>query len=145
MDKEKPVIRFNSENELARCGHWWEKKLGISDWIIEYRIVHFYESCLNGRYMGMCDFDSVNRVAFIYLANYPTLPQNSPFKVVMENTLVHELLHIVYLLDASGTDASYESRYLYDHEHTKLEKMARTLIKVRYNLDDNFFRKGSVL
>jgi len=56
-----------------------------------------------------------------------------------EKVLVHELLHLVY--PSFVNEEEFTSAYMDTEEHRKLEKMAKTLIAVKYGLPREWFSR----
>lgn len=134
--KSTPIIKFSNEEQINKCLKWWQSKLFLTDWIIHWNIKPFDVAPLNGIYMGHTDMDYVNQCALITLADCDTLPQDCIMTICDEKVLVHELLHLVY---PTYSKDSYEAFALETSEHSRLEKMAKTLIMVKYNLPFKWF------
>ena len=134
--RTEPIIKFTSEDEARKCLKWWQEKMQLTDWIIHLSIIPASEAPLNGENMGMSETDHVNNCGMIYLADQDTLG-NFVCKKIDEKVLVHELLHFKYPTIVDET--SYTSAYMDIEEHRKLEKLAKSLLMVKYDLTFDYF------
>jgi len=133
---KEPIRAFDNDFMLEGYLKYWVDKLFLHDWIIHVHRKDFNDPPLNGRDMGFCDADYTNQCAVIHLARADSLPEDCSMTISEEHNLVHELLHIRYPV---FTDHSYESDVVAGVTHAKLEKMAKTLLMVRYDIPFSWF------
>lgn len=131
---KQPVMIFTPKT-LKKCLKYWKKKLFLTDWTIQAKLVPKEE--LNNDDIGVNTFTFVDRSSLICIA---VIPENDRLnyvgRICDECTLVHELLHLKYnLFDGK----SFEKTYVDTLEHQKLEQLAKTLIMVKYNLSFKWF------
>ncbi len=87
---------------------------------------------------GTCTFDPASRSAVIRIRESAEEDSRLIIKACHERVLVHELLHLTYNL-TEPVD-TIESIFYHEHEHELLEKMAKTLIMTKYDLDFDWFK-----
>lgn len=134
-ENPRPIRKFDSIKDLEDCLNYWKTKLFLTDWIVHVHQHHFNDAPLNGENMGYCDADYVNQCAVIHLAYADTIPENS-MTTCEEHNLVHELLHLRYPV---VTDHTYEGEVVARVNHADLEKMAKTLLMVKYDIPFSWF------
>ena len=137
--KLEPITAFNSNEELQSCLEWWQKRLGLQDWIIEGVLSDMKD---DDETAGRCIHIPTDKVALIKInsnMSFIELHEQRIMKSPMELTLVHELLHarISILENKEGT---YEAKIAETFEHTLIEDMAKALIMAKYNLTLDYFR-----
>jgi hypothetical protein len=119
------------ENDLA----FYKRVLGIEDWSISVTVMSSrYVECNGKRVIGTNSYLRCHRAAIVTLAmhdadfirNLGDVPTILP---CMEKTLVHELLHCV-----CGDDS----------DEQLVERVARTILLVRYGLDPSFFDASEI-
>lgn len=100
----------------------WQKRLGLTDWVIDLR-----DDCLPNdmelpNVAGECDWQEVNKTAVIRILQPECYGERiTPFN--FEQTLVHELLHIKFcLLGESGNPL--QDRIL----HQIIEDLAKAFV-----------------
>lgn len=82
----------------------WQKKLALTDWVIDLR-----DNCLPSDFRldnvaGECEYDLTHKCAVIRIIN-PLLYGEGITPFNYEKTLVHELLHIKFgMIDNSGNE-----------------------------------------
>lgn len=80
-----------TEKQLQEKLHYWQEKLRLKDWIVKVKIVRQREmSKIDG--IGEIQFSIHNKTAMIYILD--PVDYDDWEKQDMENTLVHELLHL---------------------------------------------------
>ena len=131
----KPVERFTSQKELDSCLKWWQRKLGLENWVISATCVKQKKLDPGSEGENLLSFD--NRESIIRLMRYEDYSKKSKFRVCQEKVLVHELLHCIYC--PIMPDKTYEAKFLSIMSHQQLEQMAKTLIMVKYNLSLSYF------
>lgn len=109
---------MNNGKELLKK---WQKKLGLTDWLIDLR-----DNCLPGDFVlenvsGECEYNLTHKSAIIRIIN-PTCYGDRLIPFNYEKTLVHELLHIKFgLID--NTDNQIHDTIV----HQLIEEFARLL------------------
>lgn len=136
---KQPIMVFTPRT-LKKCLKYWKKKLFLTDWTIQAKLVSKEE--LNSNDIGVNTFTFVDRSSLIRIAVIPEKDRlNYVGRICDECTLVHELLHLKYnLFDGK----SFEKTYVDIMEHQKLEQLAKTLIMVKYNLSFKWFDNSNV-
>lgn len=140
--KDAPVLKIDTESELACIAEEWMDVLNMNDWIISFELVDFNGSEMEGKYVGLCDVSTTNKCGFIYLCRWDQIPKDSALTICMEKTLVHELLHCLYPVYG---DTDYSAEYMYETEHAKLEMMSRALIRAKYNITADYFMNNRLI
>ena len=140
MSVSKPVVEFESQTQLDEYLERWKTILGLQDWMIKASVV-------GKEYMPLEDSAGVNEYnipmmqSLIYILDPKDYEDDTMDVYIAEKILVHELLHLVFTYVDREND--YESKIVDLIEHQKVEKMAKSFIKSRYNLTDNdFYRQG---
>lgn len=140
MQTSKPVVEFESQNQLDFYLEKWKNILGLQDWMIKASVV-------GKEYMPLEDSAGVNEYnipmmqSLIYILDPKDYEDDTMDKYIAEKILVHELLHLIFTY--VERKPTYENKFVDLIEHQKIEKMAKAFIKARYNLTDNdFYRAG---
>lgn len=138
--KSSPVLEFRDNKHLNEYLRWWQKKLFLTDWIIEAGL---YDEVLDpdtgdelcGRVTMVFD----NNSAYIYILRREEYKDGNVgmTKFCSECSLVHELLHLRY--NWLFPPDNMEGKYFDTVEHQNLEKMAKSLIMTKYDLDFDWF------
>lgn len=133
---KKPKMIFKNFKELEDCMLEWKEILMLHDWTIEVRLVDELVDEDGNDCWGLTHSELIGRNALISIRQYNSSDANKLTKYCAEQTLVHELLHLVYPLYEKS---SFESFYMSTMEHQKLDKMSQSLIMAKYNLKFNWF------
>lgn len=80
-----------TSEELEQLTQEWQKRLGLMDWNIHVTIEH--DADMNNR-AGEVDWTLTLKQATIRLVDPQTIRKSLVFKYDLEQTLVHELLHL---------------------------------------------------
>ena len=137
MKKKEPICIIKDKKQLIKLLKEWQHRLFLDDWIIKVAMVS--EDELEEDLAGQTSFVYTTKMAMISLTE-PTKDNTGRIaKYCIEQTLVHELLHCKMAL-MSNTNTTYESGYLYEHEHQLLDDMAKSLVMAKYNIDLNWFK-----
>ena len=80
-----------NQREAERALKFWQKQLGLLDWDIEVEIVRYYREDL-AYHLGTIRENHEHRRAWIYLKHPRDVAEGANNS--LEETLVHELLHI---------------------------------------------------
>lgn len=127
---------FKNLKELEEYMQWWKDILMLNDWTIEVRLVDELvnegEEC-----WGLTSSDLVGRNALIQIRQFNDSDKARVTKYCAEQTLIHELLHLVYPIFEKD---SYEATYFGIMEHRKLDKISQSLLMAKYNLTFDWFR-----
>lgn len=111
VDKSKLL----SQEQLAVRCRYWQGLLGLAHWSIDVRIVRGADI---GDNMGQTDYSTVSEAAVVRLKD--SVDYHGFFPCDHEETLVHELLHLV--LDKTATDG--------DAYEQVLDRVARVLVSL---------------
>lgn len=131
----KPIERFNNNEELRTCLKEWQHRLFLDNWHIKAELVK--GSDIEG-YDGMNDSCWENSTAHIRIVRPEDVANGGEEKTVHEETLVHELLHCVFMT-FEGENKTIEAVYWSTKQHQILERMAKSLIMAKYDLDYSYF------
>jgi len=85
-----PEVIFNVE-KLNQKLKYWQEKLRLRDWIINVKIMRQREMSQSDR-LGEIQFNVYKKTALISILD--PVDHDDWFEQDMENTLVHELLHL---------------------------------------------------
>ena len=132
--KVKPIIKFKDEKEAQKYLKEWQKRLFLDDWVIKISLVDEIddeEEC-----SGKVDYRREYLTAQIRILK--TINENAICKHCHEHILVHELLHLI--IPQTDNYETIETLYWNENQHQTMEKMARSLIMAKYNLDFNWFK-----
>lgn len=105
-----------TEVELKNLCNEWQALLGLAHWSIDVRVVRGAEIEDN---RGRTDYDPVGEAAVMRLKD--PMDYQGYFPCDLEETLVHELLHLIFDKTATEGDA-YEQ---------VLDRTARALVKLK--------------
>lgn len=139
MIGKKPVMFFESQEQVDEYLEYWKGILGLSDWLIKVKLVDKGNITMdNMELSGVNNFLFENREAYIDILNHETGNTIGVTKTCAELTLVHELMHLIinYMIPEQE---QYEYNYVNIHEHVKVEQLAKSFIKAKYNLDNKWF------
>jgi len=128
---KKPVINFVSETQLKEYGKYWQDILYLDDWIINYVITDDIEDDVLGKNKNVY----MHKTALIKII--PSIPKDEYITPCAEKILIHELLHCRIEIEEANkgiVDVLYE-----ENRHQKLEFMARSLLRAKYNLKKEWF------
>lgn len=101
----------------------WQKRLGLTDWVIDLRDNMTPDEMSLQGVAGQCEWQEVKKAAVISIIKPECYGERiTPFN--FERTLVHELLHIKFcLLDDSGN--ALQDRVL----HQIIEDLAKAFVE----------------
>ena len=105
-----------TEVELKRLCNEWQGLLGLAHWTIDVQVVRGVEI---GGNRGQTDYYPVGEAALVRLKD--PIDYHGYFQCDHEETLVHELLHLIF--DKTATDG--------DEYEQVLDRMARILVKLK--------------
>ena len=134
---DKPICKFESNEQFQESLRYWQDKLFLNHWIIRADLIPEKLTNDNGVFLeGRNNMTSASNCAYIEVGQYEA---ETIEKHCEELTLVHELLHCkyAYLEDTEATVEVAEYELL---QHQKLHEMARTLLMVKYNIDFDWFK-----
>ena len=133
-----PITQFNSNEELQSCLEWWQKKLGLQDWIIKSKIT---SELTDDNFHGENEFNVVGKHSMIRIRPYDTVKGGEWIaRQPQELVLVHELLHcLIYEIEYDNSE-SIELITYNQRQHQLIEDMAKALIMAKYNLTLDWFR-----
>ena len=134
-----PIIKFNTNEELQSCLEWWQKRLGLQDWIIKGIITN--ELIRPKSASGENEFSIVNKMAAIRIRPYDAgTAKDWIAKQPQELVLVHELLHCVIYETEYETTESIELVAYNRQQHQLIDDMAKALIMTKYDIGLDYFR-----
>jgi hypothetical protein len=127
-----------SDEQAQACAEWWIKKMFLSGWAIRVRMVTLDDIGSNRWGENEIFFEESTCDIRLLKKEYCG---DMPVKHCAEEILVHELLHCKNLFASySGSDPMLEALYMDKTEHNLLEKMAKTLIMIKYDLPFGWFK-----
>jgi len=130
---------FNTDKELLECLKKWQKRLGLSDWLIACTLAS-PEDMEDGM-AGWSEVQWVAKTGSILVLKKEFLPDDALFKQPHEETLIHELLHFKFF-PLEGT--SREQIFFETMQHQMLEELARAYFLAEHNLSAEWFYKDDV-
>lgn len=109
----QPISVHLNQSQLEKLLEYWQPVLGIADWHIQVRIKRYYESPLNSENIGYSERNVYRRSVVTVMDSMDAgTVWRDPFDA--EQTLVHELLHIVTdrwsMLKEDAKDSKLEGR-----------------------------------
>ena|ERR1017187_7183391 len=110
--------------EMEALCEWWKCKLRLSDWEIKLLIVRQWDIQGNA---GTCNFTVSNRTAVVKLLDPMDYDSSSLWPQDMEQTLVHELLHIHMGTFSETATGSAEERF---EEHA-VDGLSKAFVEIK--------------
>ena len=132
----EPIMEFKTIEEAKACLKEWQKRLFLSDWIIDIKLCS-PEEFKESNVCGENEFVMDSNCCVIRILK-PEFYGERIVKYCAEQILIHELLHCKYCW-ISPPDGSLESVYYNTLEHSLLEQMAKSLFMAKYNLPFSWF------
>ncbi len=83
---------FKSDEELQEKLIEWQKRLRLQDWIIKAGIKRNRD--MKDKSQGQCQWTITSKLASIFILDHLDYPPDSMLEQDMEQTLVHELIHL---------------------------------------------------
>jgi len=125
MRKEK-AFYIRSQDELELLLEYWMCKLGLNNWEI---CVKFVRSCSMPDELGNVTYVLSSKQAVIKILRYEDYKEaNYDFEWDMEETLVHEILHLQFAkLSCNNEEDGAEYREM----HSIIEDTARQLVNLK--------------
>lgn len=81
-----------TQDELVTLCAEWQKRLRLQDWIVKPRIARKFDFV--DRAQGQCNWTIETKIATILILDPIDYPRDTLFEQDLEQTLVHELLHL---------------------------------------------------
>ena len=131
-----PKMFIETEEELLSLAREWQKRLLLSDWIINFSLVTAREMS-EVDLAGESDVQWINRCGVVNILRKEEIPQDIIAKQPMELVLVHELLHFKFMM---FDNESLEGCYFSEKQHQLLEDIAKSLYMAKYGLDFEWFK-----
>ena len=131
-----PKMFIETEEELLSLAREWQRRLLLSDWIINFSLVTAREMS-EVDLAGESDVQWINRCGVVNILRKEEIPQDIIAKQPMELVLVHELLHFKFMMFDNET---LEGCYFSEKQHQLLEDMAKSLYMAKYGLDFEWFK-----
>lgn len=136
----KPIELFKSDRQFQEYAKWWQHKLFLDSWFIVFHLASedIVDETGERVVSGLCEYDFTNKEASITICNTTENDEGSVLRNISELNLIHELLHLKneYILAVENPEDRSFHKYI---AHQGLEEMAKTLLRVKYNLDCNYF------
>lgn len=105
---------------------YWQKTLGLQDWIIDLRDNAIPSECVYQNCCGETEWTESIKTAVIRIQKPECYGKRiTPFN--FEKTLIHELLHIKFCLLSDNNDEDLRYRLI----HQQIEDFAKILYNVR--------------
>ena len=131
-----PKMFIETEEELLSLAREWQRRLLLSDWIINFSLVTAREMS-EVDLAGESDVQWINRCGVVNILRKEEIPQDIIAKQPMELVLVHELLHFKFMMFDNET---LEGCYFSEKQHQLLEDIAKSLYMAKYGLDFEWFK-----
>lgn len=139
---KKPIEVFKSKEQFLECCKEWQEKLFLRDWFIKYKLTEEELRDDDGNLLyGYCTHMMNDNSACITVCNkaeFPDVEDEMFLKPCAELTVIHELLHLQFEYSEAMSDADSEVLRA-TLTHASLERMAKTLLMTKYNLDREWF------
>ena len=139
----KPIEFFKDNEEFQKCAREWQHKLFLDDWFIKFKLVYselYLDNEEETEVYGYCTRNFENHEALIKIAHKKNF-KSTVARPIEELTLVHELLHCFIFPLEPKDGATYEQAYLGLAQHVKIDKLAKSFIMAKYNIDYNYFMR----
>lgn len=139
----KPIEFFKDNKEFQKCAREWQHKLFLDDWFIKFELVYgelYLDNEEETEVYGYCTRNFENHEALIRIAHKKNF-KGILTRSIEELTLVHELLHCFIFPLEPKNEATYEQVYLGLSQHVKIDKLAKSFIMAKYNIDYNYFMR----
>lgn len=138
--KETPYDKFPDEREFQEVCKWWQKRLNLEDWIIEFKLSHeiLYDSN-DIQVQGCTSYDETLKCAIISITDVEYAEGSiKTLYLCSEQTVVHELLHLCLSLHEYPT--TYDGKCAELINHRQVEFLARSFVEVRCRLEHSYWR-----
>lgn len=129
----KPIIKFENEEQAEKCLREWQHRLFLDHWIINIELVDDIDGQEN--VLGQTDYVTVSFDANIRIKKISDDEISN--KKCQEKILVHELMHLIIL--QTDNYETIEALHWNISQHQIMEQMARSLVMAKYDLDIDFF------
>ena len=129
----KPIIEFKNNIELQSCLKYWKDKLYLNNWIIKAELVDDIGTGSDA--LGINKTVLVHKTALIKILKGKH--KGEFIKPCAEKVLIHELLHCKFEVEVDRPTIE-ELKYM-ETQHQELEMLARSLLRVKYNLSASWF------
>lgn len=130
-------MKFKDLKEAYRCLDYWVEALHLEDWIIELKLGRNIDS--DGT-KGLNNYIFSSRESIITIYGHGNDDDAYMTKICDEQTLVHELLHLVFDLPIEYTNNdNLESCKLVEHTHYYVDRFSKILIMQKYNIKLDWF------
>ena len=139
----KPIEVFKSVDQFKECCEYWQHTLFLDSWFIRFALTTDEIKDDEGNFLwGVCEHHTEGSAASITIYNKRDFESEETddmwLKPCAELTLIHELLHLQF--EYSDATADTDNEMLRAHfTHSSLERMAKSLLMARYNLDKSWF------
>lgn len=137
-ERNRPIMEFESEEQLQSCIEEWKKVLFLQHWVIKGILCDEILDSNGNPLVGNNEFQMVNSTSLVRIVRPNKENTDCIVKYCAEEILVHELLHCKYNWMCKSSD-SIEYSYFDTLEHGLIEQMAKSLIMAKYNLPFEWF------
>lgn len=148
LDRE-PIISFESQEQAEGVLKWWVDVLGLGEYVIHLHLCDIADKELNPNINAEMDALNVTygttkdlrglAQAEVYIANNAMPEHLYGGRPCAEETLVHELLHLLPVFWLSAPDTTPEGVFFNEMQEKGLERMAKGLIMAKYGVSLNWF------
>lgn len=139
---KQPIEVFKNEEQFLTCCKEWQERLFLRDWFIRFRLTEEELRDDDGDLLyGYCTHLMNDNSASIIISNKAELPDIKDdifLKPCAELTVIHELLHLQFEYAEAMSDSDSEALRS-NLTHASLERMAKTLLMTKYDLDRDWF------
>lgn len=129
---------YSTDEEVQESCEYWKKKLRLQDWIIKAGIYRERHMHFIGN--GECEWQLKNKTATIRIIDPIDYPENLIIDQDMENTLVHELLHLHFAPLYADTD----DKSINDAQEQAIDCIAQALVDLLRGGEDSAIEKREV-
>lgn len=127
----EPIKTFKDIEEANECKREWQKRLGLSDWVIKVKLQDCYCKIPEENSAGYVHYEYGHRAAVIDVYNGEP-DEKDLIKMYAETILVHELIHCVMA-------ELYAPDVMNLNQERVTESLARALILAKYDLPHDWF------
>lgn len=137
-----PIEVFESKEQFRACAQEWQERLFLGDWFIKFNLTTEEIKDDEGNLLwGVCEHYAEGSAASITIYNKKDFESEGTdmwLKPCAELTLIHELLHLQFEYSDATADTDNEMLREY-FTHSSLERMAKTLLMSKYDLNKQWF------
>lgn len=132
--KKEPIQEFESIDQANEYLREWQHRLLLDDWIIKINLV----DCIDDEEICVGKVDYNREYLYANIRIKKKLIKDAIDTPCHEKVLVHELMHLVIPQTENYEDI--QNLYWNVSQHQIMERMARSLIMAKYDLNYDWFR-----